>query len=308
MSLTTKKCFDIAIALITQHHKEDLLAAFLNILKEQFPKFRLECYDVNNGLLSSKEALFKESLYRCVASRRTLFIEQEQLFIYPVVSQGKVTQIIVLQGELLSQNLSLLKQLTTLFSNQQILVDSNNHDPLTSLLNRHAFESRIANITETGHRRSDENSSQYCFAIFDIDFFKRVNDDYGHLYGDEVLILFSNLMEETFRHGDMLFRYGGEEFAVILKDIDIDTAVAVLDRFRNIVENYNFPQVGTITVSIGVTAINPTSSRVGVISKADQALYFSKENGRNQVNSFAALLSSGKITGSDTHSDDIELF
>jgi len=309
MSLTEEKCFEIAITLVKQHNKEKLLNAFLDILENAFPDCRLELHVVNNGLLiESNDTLHKESLYRCIVSRKTLFIKNDDIFIYPIISLGKVTQIILLQGDSLPALLPLLENLTTLFSNQQILLDNNNHDALTGLLNRHSFEERIASIIDTRHRRDAENNPTCCFAIFDIDFFKRVNDDFGHLYGDEVLILFANIMEQTFRHNDMLFRYGGEEFAVFLRDIELDTAAVVLERFRKNIEDYNFPQIGTVTVSIGLTQFNPTSNRAEIISRADKALYYSKENGRNQVNSFEQLISAGQLVDSAPKAEDIEIF
>jgi len=309
MSLTEEKCFAIAITLVEQHDKERLLNAFLEILESTFPECQLKLYTVNNGLLvDPDDASHNKNLYRCIAARKTLYIKDESNFIYPVISLGKITQIILLKGESLSSQLKRLENLTTLFSNQQILLDSNNHDALTGLLNRHSFEERITGIVDSRHRRSEENNPACCFAIFDIDFFKKINDDFGHLYGDEVLILFANIMEETFRHDDILFRYGGEEFAIFLRDIELNTATVVLERFRKNIENHAFPQIGTVTVSIGLTQLNPKSSRAELISRADQALYFSKENGRNQVNSFEQLINTGHLIDSAPEADDIELF
>jgi len=309
MPLSEKICFDIAISLITQHNQDDLLDTFLIILKEYFPDCQLALLHAQNGEIPSKEIETKKYLLECIATRKMFFSDTENRFFYPVVSLGKVTHIITLQGTCLPKKSTLLKQLTTLFSNQQILLDNNNHDALTGLLNRHSFEQRIARVTDARRQQDNENNSDSCcLAIIDIDFFKRVNDTLGHLYGDEILILFANLMESTFRHDDILFRYGGEEFSVILKDIDLDIAVIVLDRFRRSVEQYDFPQIGTITVSIGVTNVNTTSNRVEVISRADKALYYSKENGRNQVNSFETLLGTGELVDNIPDIDDIELF
>lgn len=308
MPLTEKTCFDIAIALITQHNKENLLETFLNILKKHFPDYQLDLHELQNGELQSEQPDYKKLLFKCIESREIFLSDSDNYLLYPVVSLGKITNIITLHGDSLPGQISLLKQLMALFSNQQILLDNNNHDALTGLLNRHSFEQRISSITDARNRRDNENNPNCCFAILDIDFFKRVNDVFGHLYGDEVLILFANIMEDTFRYDDMLFRYGGEEFSVILKDIDLDTAIIVLDRFRQNIEKYDFPQVGTITVSIGVTSVNPDSSRIEVISRADQALYYSKDNGRNQVHSFEALISTGKLIDSPPDVDDIEIF
>jgi len=317
MSLTEKKCFEIAITLVKQHNKEDLLAELQSVLKELFPEHLLHLYIVINGLfidpelnskLSSELEKNKEHLYKCVVSREIIYSDQKKLWSYPVMSQGKITNLIFLQGDIPARQLSLLEYLMALFSNQHVLLDNNNHDALTGLLNRHSFEHRMTTLTDAQQRRGSEAEPDYCFAVLDIDFFKRVNDDFGHLYGDEVLILFANVMETTFRHDDMLFRYGGEEFAVLLRNVDLETAVIVLDRFRQNIEQYDFPQIGTVTVSIGATDINTAASRIEIISKADQALYYSKENGRNQVNSFEHLIATNKITDNTPDADDIELF
>jgi len=315
MSLTEQKCFEIALTLVMQHNKEDLLDALQSVLKELFPDSSQHLYSVSdnvlidpklNSELSKKLELYKEQLYKCITSREIVYSDQTKLFTYPVMSQGKITNLIFLQGDGVAERLDLLNYMMTLFSNQHVLLDNNNHDALTGLLNRHSFENRMGGLVDAQQRRDGE--VDYCFAVLDIDFFKRVNDDYGHLYGDEVLILFANIMENTFRHDDMLFRYGGEEFAVLLRNIDLDMAITVLDRFRQNVEKFDFPQIGTVTVSIGVTVVSSPASRIDIISKADQALYYSKENGRNQVNSFEHLITADKITDNTPNADDIELF
>jgi diguanylate cyclase (GGDEF)-like protein len=141
----------------------------------------------------------------------------------------------------------------------------------------------------------------------DIDHFKQVNDEYGHLYGDEVLLLFSRLMTKSFRHYDLLFRYGGEEFVVVLNNTDLETALTILERFRITIENYNFPQIGRKTISIGVTEISDQTMLSNVIDRADKALYYAKKNGRNQVCCYEKLVGAGLISNK-TATEDIELF
>ncbi len=308
MILTEEKCFEIAIQIVSQHNKEDLLVTFQETLKKIFPTCQLTYHDVTNNVLTENSPDDTRLLEHCIVSKKTLFSEENNIFIFPIVSLGKINGLVSLKEKALSKYVYLLEQLIALFNNQQLLLDNNNHDALTGLMNRHSFEDRIANIINAFQRRDNENTPQYCFAILDIDFFKRVNDDFGHLYGDEVLILFANIMENTFRHDDMLFRYGGEEFAVLLRDIELNTAVTVLNRFKKMVAQYDFPQVNSITVSIGVTEISAGISRVDLISQADQALYFSKGNGRNQVNSYEELILLEKLTTQSATVDDIEIF
>jgi len=308
MPLTEKECFDIAITIVKQHQKENLLSTIQRILKKYFPDCPHCLHDINSHEFTENTLPDKELVLESIASRKSLYVAAKNHFLFPVMSLGRVTHVFSLQGQALARQLESLEKIILLFNNQQLLLDNNNHDPLTSLLNRHSFEERLTNIINMQQRRDNEEHSACCFALFDIDFFKRVNDNFGHLYGDEVLILFSNIMETTFRYDDMLFRYGGEEFAVLLKNIDLKTAMPVLNRFKENVAKYQFPQVEHITVSIGVTEITSNTNREQVIQQADKALYFSKENGRNQVNSYEGLLSTGKISEAESHTDDIELF
>jgi len=119
--------------------------------------------------------------------------------------------------------------------------------------------------------------------MLDIDFFKKVNDNFGHLYGDEVLLHFSQLMENEFRYNDFIFRFGGEEFVVILNLLDMQAAHAVFERFREVIEQFSFPAVGQVTVSMGVVHIDSQSLPASLLDQADKALYFAKETGRNKV-------------------------
>ena len=171
-------------------------------------------------------------------------------------------------------------------------------DKLTGLRNRqsfhrvfdHNFISRLS-ISTTNSKQSDSS----CFAMLDIDYFKSVNDEYGHLEGDEVLILFAQLMKTEFRDSDYLFRYGGEEFAVILASTEPSEALEALERFRIVIETYRYPKVGAKTVSIGFTTANVGTEISIIVDQADRALYYSKENGRNQTNYYHDLIKLKKI-------------
>lgn len=183
-----------------------------------------------------------------------------------------------------------------------------NTDPLTGLANRQALSERLERILK-GSRRSDdsEKNTLPSICMLDIDFFKRVNDDYGHLYGDEVLLLFSSLMGKFFRENDFLYRYGGEEFVVLLDTPTLEESVIALERFRSAVDSYQFPQVGNITVSIGFVQMSVGELPSTTMDKADQALYYAKENGRNQVSCYHELIHNNLIS-SKTLCIDSELF
>ena len=162
-------------------------------------------------------------------------------------------------------------------------------DALTGLFNRRHFESTI----DREFMRAKRYSSDLSIAVFDIDYFKKINDTYGHLCGDYVLKEIAYIALETFRKTDILFRYGGEEFVVILTETPIDKAVIPLERFRKTIEDYPFFYDNNhlkVTVSVGVETLNPEIfTSADLFGNADKALYNAKENGRNKIVTSAIL-------------------
>ncbi len=156
-------------------------------------------------------------------------------------------------------------------------------DGLTGLYNRRHFEANL----EREFLRAKRYKNALSIAMIDVDFFKKVNDTYGHACGDYVLKEIAFLINEAFRKTDMVFRYGGEEFVVILTETDSDNAVVPLERLRKAVESNKFKynnQNLNITISIGVSSnLENTNSPWEFFELADKALYEAKENGRNQV-------------------------
>ena len=143
--------------------------------------------------------------------------------------------------------------------------------------------------------------------MIDVDRFKLVNDRFGHLIGDEVLVLVARIMRSTFRFHDRLYRFGGEEFVVLLTAHDEEGAGAAFERLRLHMEQFAFPRVGQVTVSIGYTDVRPGDTPQAAFERADRAVYYAKENGRNQVHSHATLVDSGHLESGDNISD-VELF
>lgn len=195
------------------------------------------------------------------------------------------------------------------------LLDYSERDTLTGLLNRKTFDESFLKATApTGAdgssgsdaRRAD-GASSYWLGMIDIDHFKRVNDNFGHLIGDEVLLLLARLMRSSFRSHDRLYRFGGEEFVVLMRcGSDADAALA-FERLRHNTEQYAFPQVGRTTVSIGFTRVISGDTPSGAFERADKAVYYAKGHGRNQVRSHADLVASGDLVVDDKPSD-VELF
>ncbi len=182
-------------------------------------------------------------------------------------------------------------RLTLIFANLMRLFDRFERDPLTGLFNRQSFENRFADLLEYQQQNPsrDHRSDGMWLAIADIDHFKRVNDTYGHLFGDEILLLVSQIMRQSFRFEDLLFRYGGEEFIIILNKTDEAGARLALERFHAAVRAYEFPRLRQLTISIGWATVLSREFSSDVIHKADKALYYAKDNGRDRVVSFEEL-------------------
>lgn len=214
---------------------------------------------------------------------------------------------VLLIGVFDESSLELLSDLIALYHNQVALHDRKERDPLTKLPNRQSFDARFLQVCEhfRSHPQLDKATDKSSWiAMLDIDHFKRINDTYGHLYGDEVLLVFSQLMEKYFRYNDFLFRFGGEEFVVILNIVNQADAEAVFERFRNAIANHQFPTVGRVTVSIGAAHVNSSIMPTTLLDRADKALYFAKENGRNRL----AVYEKMPYSKEEQQSDETELF
>lgn len=197
--------------------------------------------------------------------------------------------------------------LLKVYSNYLALIDDNQRDKLTQLLNRDTMDREITRILiiNGGYyaalaagipikRRKD--GLAYWLGVLDIDHFKAVNDNFGHLFGDDVLILVARQMQKVIRgEKDLLYRYGGEEFVIILQAVDLEEAKKAFNRLRASIAEHTFPQVGTVTVSIGIVQITNQVGSSDIISQADQALYYVKEHGRNQVCCYEDLLGDSLI-------------
>ena len=219
-----------------------------------------------------------------------------------------------------AHQLNVLTGIFNVYQNYQSLLDYSERDALTGLFNRKTFDEQFARHTltvleprtATIPSAVPESScdagdvQQQWLAVIDIDHFKQVNDRFGHLYGDEVLILLANVLRASFRTHDRVFRFGGEEFVVLLRSATLATAHKVFNRFRETVQNHVFPQVGQVTVSVGFVS-TLSGSPVEILGHADQALYFAKENGRNQVRFYDDLVASGDLQARVSN-EDIELF
>jgi diguanylate cyclase (GGDEF)-like protein len=240
---------------------------------------------------------------------------------YPIWLNEKVIVCLELHAPVsfADETRSMTEGILPVYRNYQSLLDYSERDSLTGLLNRKTFDERFSKIAfsvqlneslvvpqDAKERPERSNSAEQWLAVIDIDHFKKVNDEFGHLYGDEVLILAANLLRASFRSHDKIFRFGGEEFVVLLRSVSLNNAYKIFERFRKKVEAYAFPQVGKVTVSVGFAGISGNMPVV-ILGHADQALYHAKTHGRNQVCFYDDLVEQGLIQ-SETSNNSVEFF
>ena len=170
---------------------------------------------------------------------------------------------------------------------QRKLAEASLREPLTGLYSRRHFQERFAAEVAVAHRHDRPLS----LLMIDVDFFKRVNDRYGHLAGDEVLKTVARALSQGIRIEDILARFGGEEFVVLAREATSEAAMAVAERLRQLVEvaqtmwesGHDVAAGISVTISIGVAQLGPEESERELFENADQAMYRAKKNGRNRV-------------------------
>ena len=154
-----------------------------------------------------------------------------------------------------------------------------NTDQLTGLNNRHYFIKAF----ERERRRHQRYGEAFTLIMFDLDHFKLVNDEFGHDVGDEVLKVTAELTKICFRDVDIIARWGGEEFIVLVAGTELEEGLHVAERLRETIALHKFNQVGHKTISLGVSEISGRESMETVIKRADEAMYEAKISGRNRV-------------------------
>jgi len=167
----------------------------------------------------------------------------------------------------------------SIFMSQQELHSLAITDSLTGIFNRNQLN--IVLPHEIG--RSSRYDKTFGLLMIDIDYFKLVNDTFGHAAGDKVLQKTAKLLSKFIRENDTLIRWGGEEFVVLALDIDELSLIDFSNKLRKKIEDEDFAAIGKITVSIGATLFNKNDSQDKLLSRADKALYEAKDKGRNRV-------------------------
>lgn len=152
-------------------------------------------------------------------------------------------------------------------------------DTLTGIANRRAFNTQLLQEIE----RAKRYGTPLSLVMYDIDYFKRVNDTFGHGAGDAVLQTLTSIVKANVRSVDIVARWGGEEFMILMPQSDVEAAAEAAEKLRQKVAQHPFEQVGNLTVSFGVTAFAPQDDLDTLVKRVDDALYMAKETGRNRV-------------------------
>lgn len=212
----------------------------------------------------------------------------EYLFNRP--ERKRIVSLINIKGELRDFEITLKKiekqseyiivfnDITTYVSEKNEYKYFAHHDHLTKIYNRQKFDELLLKALENKYRYGDHLS----VILMDIDHFKRVNDTYGHLVGDLVLVLLATIVTENLRINDVFARWGGEEFIILLPRTDINNAYIKAEELRRVIESYADKKLPRITISLGVTEVGETDDMNSCLQRVDKALFMAKEK-RNDV-------------------------
>jgi len=272
--------YDISSALQTTLEFDELVNIFSNKIQNLIPhngfvyendEFALE---IKNGIVTKHSCTY------------ALKVEEMQLGSLKIMRRQRFDdEEIKLLENLLCSLIYPLKN-ATLF-NQALKMAYT--DPLTKTNNRAAFNDSLDREIKLANR----NSCHLSVIFFDLDHFKQVNDDYGHECGDIALSAAANCIKEAVRGSDIVFRYGGEEFVILLSNTNLDAAKAIAERIRQSIENHTIAygmKILKLTASMGISTLRGNDTSESLIQRADNAMYRAKDNGRNQVQIESAAL------------------
>jgi len=271
--------YDISSALQTTLEFDELIQIFSNRIQNLIPHNGF-IYDNDEFELEIKKGIFTK--HSCTYA---LKVEDMQLGSLKIMRRQRFDDDeIKLLESLLCSLIYPLKN-ATLF-NQALKMAYT--DPLTKTNNRASFKDTLQREIKLAHR----NSSQLSIIFFDLDHFKNVNDNFGHECGDIALTSAANCIKDAVRGSDIVFRYGGEEFVILLNDTDTNGAKVIADRIRKNIENHTISygmEIIKLTASLGISTLRESDDCDSVIQRADNAMYHAKESGRNQTQVEPAL-------------------
>lgn len=245
---------------------EHAKAAFNNSYKE-LVKQSINSYKNTNEKFGELTKLNKQTLQECDDKKidlSTLTTKFNDIQVHMTEEVKKANQVI-----------------SELTEKVKILEEASNLDPLTRVFNRRALISYLKNVCA-----NKDIPHVLHVLMIDIDDFKVINDNYGHIAGDKILIFISNILKRTLRDGDKIFRFGGEEFTIILNRNTDEQTEAIASRLLKLISSNNLIYMGekiSVTASIGITNFIKGDTPDTLISRADKALYISKHSGKNKI-------------------------
>jgi len=265
--------FDISSALQTTLDFNELINIFSNKIKPLIP---------HNGFVYENEQFnlhINQGIVTKHSCKYALKVEDMQLGNLKIMRRQRFDDDeIELLENLLCSLIYPLKN-ATLF-NQALKMAYT--DPLTKTSNRTAFNDSLQREIQLAHR----NARHLSIIFFDIDHFKEVNDQFGHECGDIALTSAATCIKEVVRSSDMVFRFGGEEFVILLSDTNTNGAMVMAERIRSKIENHTIAygmDIVKLTASLGVSSLKGNDTADSLIKRADDAMYSAKDQGRNQV-------------------------
>lgn len=232
-----------------------------------------------------------------------------KVFYFPILINNELHSILQIKSLInVLESSELINGFIRIYQNYQVILTENERDKLTGLLNRKTFENKLNRLIKPNDKSENINLHSCCWLVMiDIDHFKSVNDNFGHVSGDEILLNLAQMMKDYFVGSNLLFRFGGEEFVIILEAMPIEVAVATLEHFRKLIAKFNFPFVGTVTISMGFSKFRINDFPPSILDQADKALYYAKQHGRNCLYNYEALIEQGKLEAPEDNSS-VELF
>ncbi len=204
--------------------------------------------------------------------------DQQQVILTTLTGEQKVFQLHITKIHELSYLIT-LQDITTFKTEEERLYTQATRDQLTGLLNRHNFDDLFEQIALQA-----EHTKQYiAFVLADIDDFKKINDIYGHQVGDDTLVTLASLLREHTRKNDLLVRWGGEEFVIVMLTNSLKQAQVIMEKLRIHIADHRFEHIDHLSCSLGLTLYHKDETVETLFSRADEALYSAKSKGKNRV-------------------------
>ncbi|WP_412486256.1 GGDEF domain-containing protein [Shewanella chilikensis] len=328
MSREPEAILDSVVQLTEQRQLDSLAESLVSTVSQMLSIDEVCILDVDkltkrkgglDGQRNVSSASLAVSVKLCIEQQREICFSNglQQELAVPIIINDKLTKVLLVSAPLLTeQDRVLLRGFAKVYENYFHIVVESETDSLTNLLNRKAFLPQLYSSVEIAcdllqeqaqaSQDADEELKLW-ICIFDIDYFKKINDTFGHLYGDEVLLQVSALMKQVFNPQDLMFRFGGDEFVILPAPRSRRALIELCQEFTQNLAQLQQERLGGIRISMGIVGIDPRVDPGTLLNQADNALYFVKGNGRNQVAFYGQLLAEGKLQRPEIE-DDIELF